>query len=108
YMLRQRARRRSFISCIRRLTFTAVLKPTAAHQRSRASSNRYHFRSCHTHHYQANELVVSLECANSLALWYFYQSGDKSPHSKEAPDSKLHGSRKHADRLRRSTASKSQ
>ena len=27
---------------------------------------------------------ASLECANLLALWYFYQSGDKSPHSKEA------------------------
>jgi hypothetical protein len=29
---------------------------------------------------------ASLECANLLALWYFYQSGDKSPHSKEASD----------------------
>jgi len=27
-----------------------------------------------------------LECANLLALYYFYQSGDKSPHSKEAPE----------------------
>jgi len=24
-----------------------------------------------------------LECANLLALWYLYQSGDKSQHSKE-------------------------
>jgi hypothetical protein len=31
------------------------------------------------------EFGASLECANLLALWYFYQSGDKSPHSKEAP-----------------------
>jgi hypothetical protein len=30
------------------------------------------------------ELGTTLECANLLALWYFYQSGDKSPHSKEA------------------------
>ncbi len=29
------------------------------------------------------ELAASVECANLLALWYFYQSGDKSPHSKE-------------------------
>jgi hypothetical protein len=34
--------------------------------------------------------ATSLECANLLALWYFYQSGDKSPHSKEATvDKKL-------------------
>jgi hypothetical protein len=32
------------------------------------------------------ELGVSLECANLLALWYLYQSGDKSPHSKETPN----------------------
>jgi hypothetical protein len=29
---------------------------------------------------------ASLECANLLALSYFYQSGDKSPHSREAPE----------------------
>jgi hypothetical protein len=29
---------------------------------------------------------ASLECANLLALWYFYQSGAKAPHSKEASD----------------------
>ena len=29
-------------------------------------------------------LLTTLECANLLALWYFYQSDDKSPHSKVA------------------------
>jgi hypothetical protein len=28
-----------------------------------------------------------LECANLLALWYFYQSVNKLAHSKETPDS---------------------
>ena len=29
---------------------------------------------------------ASMECANLLALWYFYQSGAKAPHSRETSD----------------------
>jgi len=33
-----------------------------------------------------------LECANLLALYYSYQSGDKSPHSKETTNRYLSSS----------------